>query len=108
VHHRNYLRLGQERDDDLMAVCRPCHHALELAAGNPRPWRPDQPAKPRKRHRKARSSHHPKVSRAQRREASQKARRANAEKKARTNDAMLKKVKDWSFRDRFRVCKLDT
>jgi hypothetical protein len=28
VHHRNYWRLGQEADGDLMAVCRPCHDEL--------------------------------------------------------------------------------
>ena len=25
VHHRTYERLGDERDDDLLVVCRPCH-----------------------------------------------------------------------------------
>ncbi len=25
VHHKTYERLGEERDDDLLAVCEPCH-----------------------------------------------------------------------------------
>jgi hypothetical protein len=28
VHHLNYDRLGQERDDDLLAVCERCHQML--------------------------------------------------------------------------------
>lgn len=33
VHHRSYLHLGDERDDELMAVCQSCHRDLEIAAG---------------------------------------------------------------------------
>lgn len=46
VHHRNYLNIGAERDEDLIAVCRPCHVALEHAAGNlwkPRTRKPNTP-----------------------------------------------------------------
>lgn len=28
VHHRHYLNLGNERDEDLMAVCRDCHEKI--------------------------------------------------------------------------------
>lgn len=100
VHHRNYLRLGQERDDDLMAVCRPCHYALERAAGNPRPWRPDPPTKARNRPRKARSPHHPKVTKRQKQHARTKARKVESEKRTRINRALLARVEDWTFRER--------
>lgn len=33
VHHRSYQNLGAERDSELMAVCNPCHRALEHEAG---------------------------------------------------------------------------
>lgn len=28
VHHRTYMRLGQERVDDLITLCAPCHHGV--------------------------------------------------------------------------------
>lgn len=28
VHHKTYARLGQERDQDLVALCRRCHRSL--------------------------------------------------------------------------------
>lgn len=29
LHHRNYLRVGRERDTDLILLCRPCHARQE-------------------------------------------------------------------------------
>lgn len=28
VHHRTYERLGNERDEDLLHVCKPCHRRI--------------------------------------------------------------------------------
>jgi hypothetical protein len=30
IHHRTYARLGQERDEDLVAVCHDCHRDIHL------------------------------------------------------------------------------
>jgi len=30
LHHTTYERLGKERDEDLMLVCRPCHPGADL------------------------------------------------------------------------------
>ncbi len=34
VHHKTYVRLGKERDNDLLVLCKPCHrkaHGIEGA-----------------------------------------------------------------------------
>lgn len=33
LHHTNYSRLGNERDEDLMALCRQCHEAFHKQFG---------------------------------------------------------------------------
>ena len=34
VHHQHYLTLGNERNDDLLALCRPCHRKIHGITGN--------------------------------------------------------------------------
>jgi 5-methylcytosine-specific restriction endonuclease McrA len=39
VHHLTYERLGREKDDDLVAVCVPCHRTFhKLPQGTPKTW----------------------------------------------------------------------
>jgi len=37
IHHRTYVRLGEERPEDLVAVCRPCHEVFEESGHLPIP-----------------------------------------------------------------------
>jgi 5-methylcytosine-specific restriction endonuclease McrA len=39
LHHRNYDRLGHERFDDLVPLCRVCHEQLHLILESTPAWR---------------------------------------------------------------------
>ncbi len=39
LHHRNYERLGRERFDDLMPLCRACHEHLHRILESTPAWR---------------------------------------------------------------------
>ena len=59
IHHRSYLHLGDERPEELLAVCPDCHEQLELAAGGYYRRRPKQNPKIKKS--KPKSSSGPKL-----------------------------------------------
>ena len=37
VHHRDYDRLGNERDTDVIALCKTCHEKFHDIEGDPQP-----------------------------------------------------------------------
>lgn len=39
LHHRTYARLGEERPEDLVALCRPCHTELHRLLEGAPGWR---------------------------------------------------------------------
>ena len=39
LHHRSYVRLGHEADEDLVALCRPCHREVDRVFESDRSWR---------------------------------------------------------------------
>ena len=38
LHHLSYSRMGRERHEDLMAMCRPCHELVHQAIDASRSW----------------------------------------------------------------------
>ncbi|WP_314457319.1 hypothetical protein [uncultured Actinomyces sp.] len=38
LHHLSYSRMGRERHEDLMAMCRPCHELVHQAIDASRAW----------------------------------------------------------------------
>lgn len=38
LHHLSYSRMGRERHEDLMAMCRPCHELVHRAIDASRSW----------------------------------------------------------------------